>query len=254
MQDTTVVRDLITIPDTTHFVDTTYYVDTTFIVDTTIVTDTTSFIDTIQVTLFRYFDENSFGFLSESSAESFWGMIIAAAAIITVALTFRSFSANRRSRRAILLPVENPGHCQLTDFNPVTSEIEPAMQINLKNYGQNPAVNTRNKFTFYDNESLLFGFSMAAPNPIPPGGKLILKQNREALDAAGGGMAVMESARYLVLKLKYKDQVIGKTYTETLRWNMVEGELRELSASEQTSMNKLGLRRISRLMSSLSKE
>jgi len=246
MQDTTAAQEILTAIDTTYFVDTTYYADTTFILDTIFVTDTTAFVDTISVTMFHFFDESSFAFLSEVPAGSMWGMVIAAAAIITVALAFKSFSASRRSRRAILLPVENPGHCLPTDFNPVSSEIEPAMKIHLRNFGQNPAINTRYKFFFYDDEKLLFGFSLAAPNPIPPAGNLILKQNREALDTAGGGVAVLEAARYLVLKLKYKDQVIGKTYSETLRWNIVDGELTELSISELAALHKIEVRRLSK--------
>jgi hypothetical protein len=247
MQDTTAAQEILTVIDTPYFVDTTYYVDTTFIIDTTFVTDTTALVDTISVTMFHIFDEGSFAFLRDVPAESMWGMVIAAAAIITVALAFKSFSASRRSRRAILLPVENPGHCLPTDFNPVNSEIEPAMQIHLRNFGLNPAINTRYKFFFYDDEKLLFGFSSAAPNPIPPAGNLILKHNREALDSAGGGVAVLEAARYLVLKLKYRDQVIGKQYSETLRWNMVDGELTELSAAELVALQKIEVRRLSRI-------
>ncbi len=249
MQDTAAVQELLAVPETTYFVDTTYYVDTTFIVDTTFVIDTTAFVDSINVTVFNWFDENSLGILREVPAESFWVMVIAAAAIITAALAFRSISVNRRSRRAILLPVENPGHCMPTDFNPVNSEIEPALQIQLRNYGQNPAINARYKFFFYDDEQLLFGFTLTAPNPIPPGRKLMLKQNREALDAAGGGMTVLESAKYIVLKLKYKDQVIGKTYTEILRWRMVDGELTELSSAEQSALQKIQVRRLIKIKS-----
>lgn len=244
MQDTTAVQDLLSVVDTTHFVDTTYYVETTTIYDTISVTDTTSIIDTINVIKFHWFEESSFEFLSNIPAESIWGMVIAAAAIITVALAFKSFAADRQSRRAVLLPVENPGHCFPTDFNPANSEIEPAMQINLKNYGKNPAINTRYKFFLYDDAKLLFGFSFGAPNPIPPGGSLILKQNRASLDSAGGGMAVLESAKYLVLKLKYKDQVMGKTYTQKLRWAMGDGQLVELSVSELAALRKLELRRL----------
>ncbi len=246
MQNTTAIQEYLTVADTTHFIDTTYHVETTRIFDTTYVIDTTGFVDTIRVTVFGWLDVNSYSFLNDIPRESVWEMVIAAAAIITLGVVFRSFSANRRSRRAILLPVKNPGHCLLTDFNPVTSEIEPAMQINLKNYGQNPSIKALYKLFFYDDNRLLFGFTMTAPNPIPPGGKIILQRNREALDAAGGGMAVMESSQYIVLKMKYKDQVLGKTFTETLRWNIANGQLTELSVAEFDSLVKIEVRWLSK--------
>ena len=126
----------------------------------------------------------------------------------------------RESRRAYLAPSEDPGHLKITG---VTSD-EARLLISLENYGINPANKIEGTLLSFneadvngtnDNPIPIFTTSFNCYNPIPNNSRWVIRLSNKRLGVSDIGILL---SNYLILKIKYYDNILGQEFNDSFFW------------------------------------
>lgn len=139
---------------------------------------------------------------------SFLGAIewAAVGAIVTALFAIYAYSANRKSRRAHLLPADRPGYFR----SPELGGSRIGLTITLENFGSNPAYKILGQIFLLDSKTCIISLPVGVVNPIAPGGKWIIGLGLPVLELLSKGDRGIWHAIYIVMKIQYFDILISR--------------------------------------------
>ncbi|KPJ96578.1 MAG: hypothetical protein AMJ53_00395 [Gammaproteobacteria bacterium SG8_11] len=158
-------------------------------------------------------------------------IVLALCAIIAslfAALAFRQAKIfkreDRASRRAYLAPSTDPGHLKITK----RLGEGPRLLISLENYGLNPVKRIKAKLISFNEGDLgdkindkpnpRFIISFRRYNPVPKGSRWAIKLDTQKLADIGIKDMHILLLKYLILNVRYSDQILGEEYNDSFFW------------------------------------
>lgn len=191
--------------------------------------------------------------ICESSFQFYINIIIAISAILAAifsGLTLRQAMKfhiyERESNRAYLTPSDNPGYFKV-HVNLIANK--PRLFLSLTNHGKNPASLIKSYLYSFNQADIdnpiikpipKFMIDFFEFNPIPYKSVYSIKIDKITLENSGIHDFHVLITNYLLLKIEYYDQILGKCFNDKFIWLINSDEsLVEINKIQYKSFSKI---------------
>ena len=174
-------------------------------------------------------------------------IIIALFAFLTWRQSLKLSKEERESRRAYLVPQENPGQLVLDDD--ILND-EPRLKIFLKNYGRNPLKNIELNLLSYNSADIngenpiehirpIINAHFSGVNPVPHDAEFAVLVRKQKLQEMNINDFTIMLTNYLYLKLNYHDMLLDQEFPDQFYWRIDNGNLVEITQREKNKIDEL---------------